>query len=643
MIRVRQLRRRLERALARCEECPGPTASHSLERAIPPAERAVWMAAELTHRAEAQGVRVPGYCPPAGCALGVIAQTPTEASLVWLEVRHASPGGPLTAVGRAIPGPAALAAEAVDSLWRAASLAVSLYPHYWPLDPRRDLVFNLQDLDGQQVELGDGEPVSGGSLGLTALVATWSLLTGRAVDKPWVFSGALSADRFYANCEVLEVTRRAAKLREASAAGAVFVAAGCDRLHTLDPTDTRWRPADKVDSTLGRVFGKDWDSPDSCPLPDSFDAGVALGVLDMTYQRADGLGYASMAGRFEALGGAPDLPPASRILALARAGACHTHVGAMDRAVPLLEQAMEAVERLGPAQVEGREEVIARTHLAVALRDLYRMQSAADQARAAWNLAQQLRLHQDGINARSTLGQLLAGHGRATEGLSHVEAARDYYDARHSPECPRNHTYVVDALSRVGQLEQAAQEHALGVKHNDGRAIPAQRRVNRLYLDLALLKGRLRNLWRTPDGSTARWSALHDETIGALRRFAPGDDPHWPMPALLHVRDAAALRCARDRGSLDQVLEGARLRLRALGDDDPMRWFCGMVLLEAALVGLDRGHGLDSARALALEGLAAARDLGDSYFALWIKTAEAAESGEALREAVVGALAAESY
>ena len=293
--------------------------------------------------------------------------------------------------------------------------------------------------------------------------------------------------------------------------------------------------------------------------------------------------------------------------------------------------------------VEGAEEVIALTHLANAYRDQYRFEEARSAASCAVECANTLRLHRDGINAKSTLGQILVASGRASEGLPLVKAARDFYDTRRASECPRNHTYLVEALLRTGDLKEALREHQLGLEHNQQRGDPQGRRFNRLYLDYALLNGQLRLLRHDPDASVGRWNALYAETLRALDGFEqPWKDSPWPLPALRRVRDAAALRTVAPADQAD-ILIDVRHRMEVFREQPLFAWHGGMLLLEAATVDLSKGGAVEAGRELALEGLAPAIANNGCFFEPWCSRVESSSSGEELGGVLVEVLEAEQY
>lgn len=209
-----------------------------------------------------------------------------------------------------------------------------------------------------------------------------------------------------------------------------------------------------------------------------------------------------------------------------------------------LDAALRLLSRLPEDELPGDVEVRTRTHRGVCLRDLWRFEEACEELERAEALARELRLPRERVNARSSHAQALVGAGRPGDAVAFAREARDFYDARHSYECARNHTYLVDALARSGDLAAATEEHALGCAHNLARAERAQVADNRAFLDYALLAGRwdwLR-LWeqpRTRPGTGPdRAEDLHADLVAALERGST----RWPGPGLVVVERAVRLQ-----------------------------------------------------------------------------------------------------
>jgi len=593
--------------------------------------------AHAHHGPEIAAAGLPEASQPAGRCLGVFRRG-DEAWLAWLTVELTGEGG-ASATPAESATPAALTEEAVESLHHAAHVAARLYPHHWPLCPRHDLRFGLLDLRGEPVADLD-ERIGGGSFGLSALLATWSCLTGRPLPPGLVTTGALARDVLLSDARVLGVGGIRAKWTEAEPLASEFLlpracqdrVSGSSRLH----------PVGKAAEALRAAFGADWCDPRRCRLPPAHDPRLALEALDVAYwENGDGLRWSELAERFEALAAADALPREGRALAQARAGACWTHCNAQERAERCLAAAVQAVEEVGPDAIEGQVEVQTLIHLAVVQQDGYRLGAAERSARLALDLAGRLRLHRLAVNARSTLGQILTAAGRPADGLPLVAAARDHYDDVHSPECPRNHTYVVDALCRAGRLDDAEAEYALALEHLDRRAPRAQRRRSRAFLDYALLDGRLRALRRAePDLPDSEWAALAERTEGALVSL----ESDWPRTGLLRVRDAARLRAARDK--TEALVAEALRRGEGLSGQPILRWHCALVGLEAALADLRCGPPGGAASDTTRLVVEAARwipgEAARELFAPWLGGLEADRATERA-DALMGILEAEQH
>jgi tetratricopeptide (TPR) repeat protein len=554
-----------------------------------------------------------------GRALGVLWMQ-GRARLVRLEVqRHESDGV------QERPLPAVLSTQSADSLCKAAHLALQLYPYPWLLSPRLHLEFRLCNLSGHDVELP--EQVVGSSLGLAALVATWSCLCDRPIRDGLIFTGALEDEA------VVRVEHVSAKHAEAHEAGALLL------LPASNLGDVRHRDGVQLVSGAGEVltvaFGADWNSPERCPLPPKRDVALMFERLDLNYRNnGDSRKWPELGLLFESFSQTPTLPKAKRLRALARAVACRTHCANLARGT--LIRLQTELEAMSPEELDGPYEIEARTHLAMAYRDAYLFEAAIREAKAGWNLGKRLRLHREAQNARSTLGQILVGMGLASEGLEHVREVRAFYEERGSNECPRNHTYVVDALSRLGSFQEAEAEYRLGLRHNEERNNSLQRKANRVFLDYAFLNGRLRCLRRQGDASG--WASLREASRKALENESTG----WPRMGLERIHDAATLRCEPQSSERERILTRAVERLCQYWQQPLFQWQQGMVLLEYVLDVLTRNEGMESAVTWARNGL---RTLPSRQAWRFLNAGRMlrATSEESLRHAVLSCLEGEQY
>ncbi len=489
--------------------------------------------------------------PKAGEAAGVVIDPGMhQGYLVWLRLARKQPA----ADGSSAPTTSALAATSVDAIRYAVSLSALLYPHHTPLDPTTEIAIELCDARGQPVDRAD--TIQGSSLGLSALCAAWSLLAAQPLPSDLVATGALARSGALpaACCPVLPVHHLSDKRREVSAADARLLepkdgGALAHRTPAHNPppsasggSSSRQLLCSTAGEALLHAFGLSspemLTDPERWPAPVNLDVHHALEALDRAYwQEGGGLRWPELASQFIHLAQNDALQEA-RALAWARAGACLTHIGHYSRALELLHRALD----LGATALSAKDEVETRTHLASCERDRYRFAEGAREARNAWELGERFRVPKSAINARSTLGLLLMAGGDPAGGLPHLEAARDYYASRRSSESPRNHTYVVACLGRLGRLERARAEACRGRRANETVALPTQRRLNRAYLDHAMLSSELLAYRRDPPSIT-QWQTLAERAESTAEGFL-----RWPGAGLRRVawaaRAWAAPQCA---------------------------------------------------------------------------------------------------
>lgn len=564
--------------------------------------------------------------PLPGEAFGLVASNDGRAQLVRLRVSLAA-----VPDRQRLTRPSALSAEAVDAIEHAAFEAVRQYPHPFSLDPARQLEVRVLDLWGRPLDVPS--PIQGGSLAAAAAVAVWSALTGRPAS-PRPYTGTLSR---IAPGRLVGVSEIASKSREAASGGLTLVLPAGQASHAQPGAPVE--EAGSLQEVLGRAFGEGWNDPRRCPPPSGYDPLRALEVLDAVYREGGhGLDWSDVAARFEALAARPELPAESRIHALARAGACWTHEDD-PRSIERIQEALRLLHAEPAELISGQVEVLTHTHHAVALRDRFELEAALAEATHASELARRLRLPVDEANALSTLGQIHAAAGRLEAGLDGVRAGRDFHCSRHSFECPRNHTYVVDVLGRLGRLDEAAEEHRAGVAHNDARAPVDARTGNRAYLDYALLRGRLQALRRGRPHVDA--AAFASDAEAALARADAGDLwEGWPRVGLTYLVDAARVR-QLGAPELEDLLEATRARVRGR-DHRLIAWLDSRVLADGALALVALGEEAAARRwAETWTELvpAAARPL----FAQHLASIGRARDGEALAAAVLSLLEAEAY
>ena len=613
---VSAMRQELEQALGKYREDPRLIVKHALCALLP---RGIphWVSPSMRAELGQLGLRpVPAAV---GTALGVITRG-AEAQLLQVEVRRRESAGI-----QEFPTPLSLSAESAMSLWAGAHAALQLYPDALPIEPRLELEFRLYELGGQ--ELSTVEPIIGGSLALAALVAAWSCLCGRPPREGVVYTGALEGD------VVAGVADVAQKHAEALAAGFSLVLPLTNAKELR--VDEGSRPVMDAGEVLAEAFGPDWAAPTRCPRPTQGDALLAYERLDLLRRNnVDARRWPELAARFESFSTSQALPRAKRLRALACAVSCLTHCDRL--AGTTLARLKAELELLGPEELDSMDEVEARTHLASAYRDAYLFDDAIQEAEKAWTLARNLRLHGEAAKARSSLGQILAASGRHEEGLGHVQVACKFFEERGSSECPRNHTYVVDALCRMGQVEEAKEEYLRGLNHNEERNPLAQQKMNRAFLDYALLNGRLRRL--RVQAAPADWESLRADSLRALE----GVQGDWPRTGLERVHAAAALRCVEDPSERERLLCAAAERTCARREQPLLRWQSGMVMLEASLAELERGGDSAAAVSWARAGL---RVLPGRRARRFLRAGRVlrARSAQEVREAVSSILEAEQY
>jgi len=615
---------------------PGPSASrrnrlrHGLRGRLP-----LWMPEATAGLVRRHLPDVRARSLPPGQAIGVIVLPDGTARLVlvhaWIE---SAPSGAPHKLRREL-----LSAQSADAIRRAVSAVSRIYPYPWVADPERDVRFDFAALDGGPVE--PGTPIHGGSLALAALVATWSALAGQA-PRLAVWTGALGLPprEGRPRTPVLEVGEVPVKRAEAAAAGLPFVRPEPSEEHGT-PSSSPAGPNETTVATawdaIVDAFGK--KAAENAAKPPRFDPHLALEFTDLAYLRnGDGSSWNTLAGRFQRLAEAVSQPEL-RARAKARYGACLTHLGRYEEAVPELEAALAFAREADPRSIDVEVEVVTLTHLAVALRDAYRFEEAEARLREAIDLGTQHRCTVPTINAESTLGQLLVATGDGQRGLELVRRARDFYVGRHSFESPRNHTYTVAALVRVGDWPGALDEYHAGCQHNRAWAEPAQRCNNRAYLDLAILDGRLRRLRRpdAPGPADDSWTRLHADAVAAVRAYGR---PVWPGPGLRRVERAARLRAKPEAVSsiLAETTADAD-ELRGEWGDVQSAWQVGMVLLEAVLVADD----LEVARQRANDGLAYVPDAARDWHRERSDAIRSAPDLSALRRAADALLSAAQY
>jgi hypothetical protein len=564
---------------------------------------------------------------PAGQTLGVITlNEPGEAALVLVQVECADLSRELEP-----EPPERLEPEAVSMLYQGAALALLLADQYDVRDVRRAFRFRVRQVDGSPLDVP--ARIAGGSLGLAALVATWSLLSNQPVCGGLVFTGCVGTRG--KELVLHRVSHVAIKAQEVFSLGARLVLP-----HTNVgelPSTSNLQAVEDVPQALEVAFGSDWSASSRRPPP-AGDLKTVEEHLEQDYWAVRG-GWAMLAERFECFAERTHPNPRRSGKALARAGACWTHLNEMEKANHLLARAGQV---LASARHELRisDALEISNHLAVFYRDSYRFEEAIQKLTGILCHPRVDPHSREAVDARSTLGQILVCTGQWDEGLPHVEAARDYYDQEEEPGCSRNHTYVVDALARAGALEEARKEHALGSRHNRERNAqdPSAMRRNQAYLDYALVNGELRALRAVSDPE--EWNRL-----AILTKNLPGatEVGVWPGIALERVRDAIQLRRVPSSADRDRIRQAA---LSGATELFPLfSWHRALVSVEAALSELDRGGDTSLARTWLEEGLRKMPGFegAQRFFAPYLLGIRNAGDPEALMRAIRALLDAEQY
>ncbi|WP_224242890.1 tetratricopeptide repeat protein [Hyalangium gracile] len=526
------------------------------------------------------------------------------------------------------PTPAGLRSDAVDGLYDGAAMALSLYELFDVRDPRRSFHFQVGQIDGAPL---DGSlTVEGRSLGLAALIATWSLLSGRAVRTGQVFTGVLG--RPSQGMALRKVQEVASKVQEVEAAGALLVGPRANA-EELSPSRSVLL-VEEAPQALRAAFGDDWNDPAQRRVR-SQDIKAVAQRLEQDYLMGFG-GWAQLADRFERFANWPEQIPSVRSRALARAGACWTHINEIEQAHRCLQAAAALVEN---PRLRHDDVLVIHNHLAVFYRDTYQFEEGLQELATALKSGGD-RNSDEFVNVESTRGQILSCQGRPEEGLSQLRRARDHYDENQDVGCGRNHTYVVDALMRAGRLKEAREEHALGTRHNAEKNahVSGAQSLNRAFLDYALWNGELRAL--RGEGGSAPWERLEQQLQASPVSESLLD---WPRIGLERVRGAVRLRRLPGRVERDEVRRAA---LGGIRQGHPLfAWHRGLVSVEAALSELERQGDPVLARQWLEEGLrwVPPFDSARRFFAPYLERIQQATDPHALLLAIKALLDAEQY
>lgn len=476
-----------------------------------------------------QALDIPIRSPKVGEAPGLVFHHASHtASMVWVRFER-----PREELGASTPSdPAGVATTTLDALRYALTVATHLYPHHVLLDPQRDVSLSVVDALGRP--LSERDTIHGSSLGVTALLAAWSFLANTPLPKPVLATGSLAMTPGRTlDIPILDVGGAVAKAEEACALGDADLLLPMENLSDVQEAGLSCATGVAMArDAIGHAFGGDIDDPLRWPEPKGFDPHIALRAIDDLYWHGT-LPWPALARRFEHLAHTKTLG-SDTALAWARAGACYTHIEDSARAIEAFDRAMAiATEADDDAPLDTRVEVILHTHRAVIFRDLYRFDEATTAARRAVDLATRCRIVKEGVDARGALGQILVAQGEAREGLPLVEGVRDFYTQRHASESPRDHTYVVEALGRVGDRDACRHAYDNAIDIIDTYGLPVQAPGNRAYLDYAFLNAELRFGRRQPEAFA--WRDLANQAANATERWNHG----WPQAGLDRVSVAA--------------------------------------------------------------------------------------------------------
>lgn len=480
---------------------------------------------------------------PTGCAIGVVA-TEGEARLVLVEVAWTHSDQPPSAT---------LQGNASRAIHRAIELAGWHYPHPRTLLPGDHIRFAVVDLDGVPPSI----PIDGGSLGLAAFLATWSLLAQSPCPNGWVYTGQMELDHARGPL-VGDVSHLDAKSAEVDRAGL--------RLRTVEGTES-------VDGILQEIWGPNWRAPERWPRPRGYHAETALKRLDLDYQRGalhQRPDYAAL--RFAHLADTVEHPN-EQVLALSRAGMCWDRAQRSENALSALSRAIELAEE-HHGVVESDVQVSCRLSSAVSAMKAYRFHDAEHLCRRALEDAQRWQLVKLGGHLRATLAQVLFVTDRAQEAIEQLN------QTRHGSRMARD-AYRIRALARAQDWDEADRLGRDAVARILERSRAEQQHQDLAYLQHARLDCLLRRGRRAP--ASIDWVALADDAERAVSLVRGR-----PRHALRRIGYAAGLRT----GAIDHSVLERQILAELPGQHAEAGFRTALTLLEIAVLRPTDAHRL---------------------------------------------------
>lgn len=415
--------------------------------------------AELRARARALGVEeaavaaVEEEAPPHAVRVPLVDRARGDAfvRMAWVEL---DPFGAAEAWSIDAEAAAALAA----ALARAADIA--------PPSQERER-FRLVPARPQALR---GAAIEGQSLAPAALASAVSLWGERPVQRGIAITGALRGNA------IARVGSIAAKVRAAIGARctAIVVPAECEsEARAASAGAIEVRGVADVESLLHATL-----APERTPIDPERAVREARDAFASGWR---GYRWRAIEERLARLSGTlPETRPDLRVEILARWAAARRHLGDPEGSVRLLESAEELARRDFCVVPDGPLALVAQQRAMTELK-LFRFGRAARAAARAMAIARRARLRGELIGALGCAGLVALARGR-------LEAARRaFHEAleltvRHKPDqAARSRTYLLDALGRLGRVEEARAQFEEAMKELEA-GDPRARRAKESWL-----------------------------------------------------------------------------------------------------------------------------------------------------------------
>lgn len=348
--------------------------------------------------------------------------------------------------------------------------------------------------------------IDGRSLGAAAFVSALSLFSDRPVRDRAVITGALEGDR------VTSVGSVRSKAEAARALGATRV--------VVPSADAAEAPFAIGVATLDALADACLEPQVAASDPDALVELAARAARDGW----SGYRWRSVRERVtRALAIVPEGRPELRVDALAQLAAASRHLGDLIGSAEAIELALAIV-----ASAAGRrgvpDEVLCRLERQRAMheRGRGRLGVAARAAKRAVAIARRARLRGELLKSLGTEGLVTMARGDDAGALAPLEEALAITIERTPREAARSRAYLVEALGRLGRLDEARAhaEAALAECAEQGE------------------RGRAKEAWvRTSLGLALAWNERWDETRAALDRPAVHEAiARDPLPGLVARR-----------------------------------------------------------------------------------------------------------